>query len=438
MNKKLEILLIIVLFSLGAFFTFYKLSESPPTWMDEGLITQTSRNLAMQGRYAIQTAPGEFISPGIISTSYPVTFPIALSYELFGVGILQGRIVMAFYILFFFALAYLLIRKHYGVKVALLSLSLLVTFGPVYGHGKNVLGEVPGLAWLLFGLLLFDRWWAGFLFGLCLVTKPIFILLLPGLLWFRHDKNFLLALVIPVLLWLPIQFPHDSFGNILSIYANPHSIPIVSSVIANFNRFVSETQPLYALVLLLIWSFSLVWRMRKRIPIGKSELVAAGFSVLVYLAYLRTIGYYRYFFLGEVLALVYLPAALRSGLKWLPKPRPLIFVCLVLLVALQFYQTTTNSWVAGTYNSHRTHDLSLALSQLSLDKLVFVYQAPELATFLPHNNYLQYVKVADEIVIGKENLNAKPYTILAHKEDAEMFPGYIKVREFDQYVELEK
>ena len=190
MNKKLEILLIIVLFSLGAFFTFYKLSESPPTWMDEGLITQTSRNLAMQGRYAIQTAPGEFISPGIISTSYPVTFPIALSYELFGVGILQGRIVMAFYILFFFALAYLLIRKHYGVKVALLSLSLLVTFGPVYGHGKNVLGEVPGLAWLLFGLLLFDRWWAGFLFGLCLVTKPIFILLLPGLLWFRHDKNF--------------------------------------------------------------------------------------------------------------------------------------------------------------------------------------------------------------------------------------------------------
>src|SRR3989338_7005229 len=451
MNAKTSHVLLVMLFTVGVSLTFYKLDESPVTWMDEGLITQTSRNLATQGRYAIQTAPGEFASPGIISTSLPVTLPVALSYKIFGVGLLQARVVMALYIIAFFILAYLLVRKHAGQLAALLGLALLVTFAPIYGHGKNVLGEVPGLVWLLFALLTFKNPWSGIFFGLAMVTKPIFLLLLPAIaivyVYKREwpSRIFIASLALPVLVWILVQFPHDAIGNILSIYANPHHTNLWLSIVANAHRFITEAQPFYALILLGIWLLSLLWRWRARVDIDKVELVAAVFSLFVYLAYLRTIGYYRYFFLGEVLELMYLPITLlRSNLERFPKVRPLIPACLILLVAIQFYQTSYHSWVASAYGSHRTRDLSAVLSQLPPGKLVFVYQAPELANFLPSNNYLQYVKVAEDIIIGADNLpraeRGEPELVLAHAEDAALpiFSRYEIHTAFDQYMLMTK
>jgi 4-amino-4-deoxy-L-arabinose transferase-like glycosyltransferase len=70
------------------------------------------------------------------------------------------------------------------------SLGLVATFAPLYGNGKNVLGEVPGLLFVLLFLLCVryiesgkstERLFlfAGLMLGLAVVTKPIFLLLLP-------------------------------------------------------------------------------------------------------------------------------------------------------------------------------------------------------------------------------------------------------------------
>jgi len=452
MRDKLSIVCLVGVFSLGLFFTFYKLSESPVTWMDEGLITQTSRNLALQGHYAIQTSPGEYVSPGFITTSYPVTFPIALSYKILGVGLLQARTVMAMYILLLFVLAYLLIRKHASGRIALLSLALLVTFAPIYGHGKNVLGEVPGLVYLLAALLIFDNPWSGLFFGLAVATKPIFLLVLPAIAVVfliqkkRPSRIFVASLVAPILLWILVQFPHDSIGNIFSIYTNPHSTNLWLSIGDNVGRFVSEAQPIYALILLVLWLAAITLRLYRREKISSAELVAATFSVLVYLAYLRTIGYYRYFFLGEMLALMYLPISLFSlatiKFKFLhARVPPLIVGGLVLA---QLFQTVTHSWVVDGYDSYRTRDLSVALSRIGAAQLVYVYNAPELINFLPSNNYMQYAKVTDTIILGESTMptlqTGKPDIVLAHFRDSSMpLLGWYKTRvKVDDYVIMEK
>ena len=78
---------------------------------------------------------------------------------------------------------------------------LLVSFAPLYGNGKIVLGEIPGLLFLVLFLLALNKledsgyknhfWsvWAGLGMGLAIVAKPIFILLLPAVviwvLWKR-------------------------------------------------------------------------------------------------------------------------------------------------------------------------------------------------------------------------------------------------------------
>ena len=110
-NHSIKEKIILTIVFLGVLFlATYKLTESPPTWMDEGLIIQPVKNLVESGVYEVQIAPDHFVSPSFISTSYPVTFPIALSFKLFGVGLLQARAVMVLYILLFISVVFLLCK----------------------------------------------------------------------------------------------------------------------------------------------------------------------------------------------------------------------------------------------------------------------------------------------------------------------------------------
>ena len=189
---KLEVLFIAALFVFVTFAATYRLTESPATWYDEGYLVQASKNLALYGQQQLQVAPGEFVSTASVSSGFTIFAPVALSFRLFGIGLLQARLVMVLYILAFCAAAYALIRSLFGQRSALWSLVALVGFAELYGNGKVVLGEVPGLFFLMLTLYFLHRLeksaytdmrlylLSGLAAGLCIVTKPIFILFLPA------------------------------------------------------------------------------------------------------------------------------------------------------------------------------------------------------------------------------------------------------------------
>ncbi len=408
---------------LVGFISAYRLTESPPTWLDEGIITQVAINEARFGPHAVlQTAPGEVVSAGYVSTGYPATFPIAASFKIFGVGITQARAVMAVFILLFVIAAYWLAKKEMSVYAALVSIFLIASFAPLYGNGKNVLGEIPGLFYLVCFLLAlhwierFPNWVnylvGGVFLGLAVATKPIFLLLLPAVglvllfskhLWrLRELSAALLGFLVPMVLWIWTQFNGETLGEMFAIYANPHSNALSDSMVANVTAFLTKPEPLYALLLLGAWVISIFWRWRKKINISRAEYVAAVFAVLVYLAYLRGAPYYRYFFPGEMLALLYLPLAVKT--LWPKRAAGWWVAPLLLLIALQLYQTLFSSWVAASYASTRSADIQAVLSAVTPQQTVFVYQAPELVTFLPTPKYYQYLKITDDIIVGKEQL----------------------------------
>lgn len=410
---------------LVLFFATYKLTESPPTWLDEGIITQVAMNIAERGPHAVlKVSPGQFVPAGYVSTSYPVTFPLAASFRLFGPGLLPARAVMALFIIAFVYAAYRLMRRETSRRGAFFSLFLVATFAPLYGNGKNVLGEVPGLFYLIAFLLLvrkietrestaLDFALAGALLGLAAATKPIFLLvLLPVGIVFALSRRLLpleksaaalAGFVLPMLLWFATQFNGETLSRMLAIYANPHNNNIASSVAQNALSFVTAPEPFYALALLAVWLCSIGVRLWRKQPVSRAEYIAVGFAALVYLAYLRGAAYYRYFFLGEVLALLYLPHALAT--LWRKDiPRYALGILLALLVALQLYQTVFRSWVADYYSSHRSRELS-SLAALQPARSVLLYQAPEAAIFLPAGMpYYQYLEITKTIEVGKENL----------------------------------
>ncbi|MEK7091928.1 MAG: glycosyltransferase family 39 protein [Patescibacteria group bacterium] len=422
MNLKTKLITIVLpalIFGLALFYASYHLTESPPTWMDEGEIIQLAKNWVLTGQPQFQFTPGQFLSASFISTGFPVTAPIAGAFYLFGQSLWSARLVMVIYLLAFLALAYYLARQRFGPLLANWSLALLAFFPPLYGSGKNVLGEIPGTFWLLVSVVFAYRletkwsrgaeikWWEysalGLGVGLCLATKPFFLpFLLPFGLWlsylsYRHPTArgartlalILGPLLATLVLWLLTQFRGDSLWFILTYYANPHGTNLGVSIIDNLKLIFSSAQTLYFLGLLALWSLGLVFVFKRREQ-KATELMLWFFAGLVTLAYLRNPAYYRYFLVPELLALLYLPVSLER----LPLKKYFRLASTLLLSALilvQFYQLNFTAWVVRYYGSNRSAVAQARLAQLNPQDSVLLDTAPELVIFLPHTNYYQYL-----------------------------------------------
>lgn len=203
----------------------------PATWIDEGFVMQGAINLVRHGQYAMRSLE-EFrvLDQPLIANGPGIVLPIAGSFLLFGIGLMQARIVVFIYFVVATLAFFLLARRLFGLVAACISLFLLFAV-PQEGflfYGRQALGNVPALGYFLVGYLLWltglerARWLyvvgAGVLFGLAIITKGQHNLLIPAFfavalldwLYFKAIgiKNIFLVLatvMICVGLWYGIQ-----------------------------------------------------------------------------------------------------------------------------------------------------------------------------------------------------------------------------------------
>jgi 4-amino-4-deoxy-L-arabinose transferase-like glycosyltransferase len=182
----LTIVAVVVVF----FLVTYNLTEYPLNWYDEASILHVPKALVRFGVYADYSSEGFRHYGPTISVGPTVMLPIAGAFWLFGVGLLQARLVMALYLM---ATIYSFCRLSDvlgGRRLALVATILLVASrGPrLLEFGRQVLGEVPALFFVVAGLWLwFAKWekagWkrlvvVGLLLGLATVTKYQYLLFL--------------------------------------------------------------------------------------------------------------------------------------------------------------------------------------------------------------------------------------------------------------------
>lgn len=152
------------------------LESTPPLWWDEGWNLSVARNWVELGHYGRLLA-GEPTSPSM-STGFPAIAPVALSFRLLGVGIWQGRLIGVFFTFGALALIYYLATRLYNRPVAIATLVVLLLMSP---HsrihpilmGRQVLGEMPALFYLL----------AGYACFLSALHRPVWALPLTLFFW---------------------------------------------------------------------------------------------------------------------------------------------------------------------------------------------------------------------------------------------------------------
>lgn len=213
------------------FLAFYNLTDYPLTWFDEGSHLHVPKTLVRFGVYADYSSEGFRYYGPTIGIGPTVLLPIAGVFKIFGIGLLQARLVMALYFIVAVMAYYQLVKIMGGSITALVAtLLLLSTRGVNFVEvGRNVLGEVPAMFFLVTGLVVWFSGWdqnrtgrlfiVGLLLGLAMVTKYQFlIIIIPtmGLGWLSNwfyykttsHKNFIIPGLVGVLiiaLWQAYQ-----------------------------------------------------------------------------------------------------------------------------------------------------------------------------------------------------------------------------------------
>src|SRR5215213_7290546 len=134
------------------------LPYAPATWFDEGSHLHVPKTLIQHGVYADISSEGYRYYGPTIGIGPTIMLPIALVFKLFGVGLEQGRLVIVTYLLVALAAGYALAQRLHGRRVALLAVTLLLasrtfSYPGAIEYGRQVLGEIPGVAFLMLGML---------------------------------------------------------------------------------------------------------------------------------------------------------------------------------------------------------------------------------------------------------------------------------------------
>lgn len=453
MEKREKIILGFV-FALGIFLIFFQFTDTPNIWLDEGAFTETAKNIALHQVVGLQTAPGEFFTMNsfVLSTGYPVIFPVALSLATFGFGVWQARLPMALYMGVLMLLYYIYARKRYGFYPGLTAVLGLISFSPFYGNGRPVQGEVPGLVFLTLGSYLLLLWeesgfknkkWAlgaGLALGLAAATKPIFLLGVPialcitGAFWFKKFENkkvvlpFIAGLLLPVILWFFIPPPTlDSLSRILPAYAylasnHGSDVSTIQTVLVNAKRFFTESTPILFSIIFTTIVGSLALRLFKKenIYISISESFIFTFIIVNIGGYLVGTGWYRYFFPAHALLYILfgpslLALAHRSTSKiW----KGTLYTFLIALLAFQFYHLIFLSDTSYVHPRTRNTQVKEVLSHIDTSKSVLFYGSPEVLILYPGAHYSHYLAIANTLDTGNVDIfKTKSFDVVFTRRD---------------------
>lgn len=182
------------------FLLLYNLTDYPKTWFDEGSHLHVPKALVTMGVYADYSSEGLRHYGPTIGVGPTVMLPIAGAFQIFGIGLLQARLVMVLYLAAALVLMTLLARHLLGAVAWVVAVRPLTSPAiDMVEFGRQVLGEVPGLVFMAAGFLLWfvrwrrARWWelalAGLLLGLSVVTKYQYLLVLGGALLLAWGLN---------------------------------------------------------------------------------------------------------------------------------------------------------------------------------------------------------------------------------------------------------
>ena len=341
-----------------AFFSLRELGTFPASWADEGLFIIVAKMVATGQGYALPLLEHTWSYPYFLNVGPMLIYPSALSMSLFGISTEAARLPMVLYLWIATALLYLFARRIGGRGNAVWAALLLVTLSAFVNTGKPVLGEIPAFCFLMTGLLTLERMHGqkrvlvtGLLFGIAIMTKITFGLILPALgvawllaLWKRQWTEALHLMLIGFIAcltyapWRILEMVHTQGGGLgqeLQNFLIGSGGDSTFLYVLRFDPGLLLRLPFLSFGIFLVLGTTGLWTLRARMSRTLSATVATLIALFV-LYFLNGFGWYRLLLPGHLLLLPFVPA----GAWFLLRKRPGAAVLLLILLAQTYWQLT--------------------------------------------------------------------------------------------------
>ena len=360
LSKHQKTLLLILGILAVYFLAFHNLTRFPAPWFDEGSHLHVPKTLVKYGVYADISSEGFRYYGPTIGVGPTVMLPIAAVFKLFGIGLLQARIVMVLYLLAAVYVFYRLVEHLAGKWVAWVAVALMLSSRSVLflEYGRQLLGEVPGIFFILLALYLwFSKWnendWKqlsliGLLFGLAMITKYQYLLFLaPTLIlsWLLDifyyktstHRNFLIPGIIAAgsfgiwqLLTLQYLGPSTAMENLALLHASAGGAAFnfnLAQLDANFGELTSRAVYLGAIIPSLVYGFFISLPRTRAGQKWSVIFLLVALNLIWYVV--ASIGWIRYAFLGLSLSGIFIArlfSEITDGFKfdWSAGPFPFL------------------------------------------------------------------------------------------------------------------
>ncbi len=401
MKYSRPILCLIIGFAL--FISLRTLTSQPRYFYDEAVVLETAHNLGTNGKLDILVNPNTFSGYAHLfnSTGYTVSLPLAIIFKLGGVSLAHGRLLMVAWLIIAILSLFYISKVFWGTEAGIMTVALLASFAPFYGNGMQVMGEVPGFVFLLWGLYqLFHKKnykLAGLLMSLAAITKPsMYGLLLPAFLiyiiFLEKDKffklkDFIIACIGPIVLFFLFIMPNilssKNWLEIIKLYRNPYDSPsLINNVISNIQTYWHHSTILY-IGLLLAMIIYFIFKNYKKIEPNIKNLYSFSFIYigLLILYFLRSPGWFRYLFPVELLAFMFIYSAISLKSKKLAT-YVVSFLVIINLGQLGFYR--------GDIKDDSAQDTAKYITDLN--QSVGIINTPEVSSLVPSEKRYQVIK----------------------------------------------
>ncbi|NWG35205.1 MAG: glycosyltransferase family 39 protein [Chloroflexi bacterium] len=478
LSKNRKILLWAIGLLLVYFLLFHNLTRFPVPWFDEGSHLHVPKTLVKYGVYADISSEGFRYYGPTIGVGPTVMLPIAAAFKLFGIGLLQARLVMALYLLAAIYVFYRLVEHLAGRWVAWIALALLLSSRSVLflEYGRQLLGEVPGFFFLLLALYLwFSKWnqndWKrlsliGLLFGLAMITKYQYLLFLaPTLIlsWLldifyyktSSHRNFLVPGIIAAgsfgiwqLLTLQYLGPSTAMENLALLRASAEGAAFnfnLAQLNANFGELTSRAVYLGALIPALFYGFFLSLPRTREAQKWSVIFLLVALNLVWYVV--ASIGWIRYAFLGLSLSSIFIARLFwdvaegfrfdwsggwfRSLFEAKNAIRFALALWLILIILIPFGKTVTD--IAAPPPPYAMQMAEYLNQNVPLDAVIETWD-PEMGFLTDHNyhyppNALLAVAV-DQVYYGGEPVRERYDFVQTAK------PDYLLAGEFSKWTEI--